>query len=91
MTVRGEPVKLTPKEYDLLHLLARHGGRLLTHQHIIREIWGQNHGDHAQYLRVFVSRLRQKIEIDASDPRLLLTETGVGYRLADPASVAASR
>ena len=89
VTLRGEPIKLTPREYDLLHLLARHAGRLLTHQHILREVWGPSHGDDAQYLRVFVSRLRQKIEVDAAQPRLLLTESGVGYRLADPANLAA--
>ncbi len=89
MTLRGEPVRLTPREYDLLHLMARHAGRLLTHQHILQEVWGQNHGEHAQYLRVFVSRLRQKIEVDPAQPRLLLTESGAGYRLAVPASLAA--
>jgi two-component system KDP operon response regulator KdpE len=89
VTLRGEPVKLTPREYDLLHLLARHAGRLLTHQHILREVWGQSQVDNAQYLRVFVSRVRQKIEVDPAQPRLLLTESGVGYRLAAPANVAA--
>ncbi len=89
VTLRGEPVRLTPREYDLLHLLARHAGRLLTHQHILREVWGPSHGDDAQYLRVFVSRLRQKIEVDAAQPRLLLTESGVGYRLAAPATIGA--
>ncbi len=89
VTLRGEPVKLTPREYDVLHLLARHAGRLLTHQHILREVWGQNQADNAPYLRVFVSRLRQKIEADAAQPRLLLTESGVGYRLAAPSTAAA--
>jgi two-component system KDP operon response regulator KdpE len=87
--LKGEPVKLTPRENDLLHLLARHAGRLLTHQHILREVWGPNHEEHSQYLRVFVSRLRQKIEVDAAVPRLLLTESGVGYRLALPTSLSA--
>ncbi len=91
VTLKGQPVKLTPKEYDLLHLLARHAGRLLTHQHILREVWGPNHDDHAQYLRVFVGRLRQKIEIDPADPHLLMTEAGVGYRLALPMPPAAPR
>ena len=84
VTLKGEPVKLTPREYDVLHLLARHAGRLLTHQHILREVWGSNQIDNTTYLRVFVSRLRQKIEVDAAQPRLLLTEAGVGYRLAAP-------
>ncbi|MCW6510843.1 response regulator transcription factor [Lichenifustis flavocetrariae] len=85
VTLKGEPLKLTPKEYDLLHLLARHAGRVLTHQHILREVWGPNQGDQSQYLRVFVGRLRQKIEENPADPRLLLNEPGVGYRLTLPA------
>ena len=84
VTLRGEPLKLTPKEYDLLQLLARHAGRVMTHRHILTTVWGPAHGQDAQYLRVFVRRLRQKIEVDPADPRLLLTESGVGYRLVDP-------
>lgn len=84
VTLRGEVVKLTPKEYDLLQLLARHAGRVLTHRHILNAVWGAAHGEDAQYLRVFVRRLRQRIEVDPSDPRLILTESGVGYRLAVP-------
>ena len=85
VTLKGRAIKMTPKEYDLLHLLARHAGRLLTHRHILSEVWGPSHAMQAQYLRVFVGRLRQKIETDAADPRLLVTEPGVGYRLAIPA------
>ena len=81
-TLRGEVIKLTPKEYDLLHLLTRHAGRVLTHQFILKTVWGSAHVEDAQYLRVFMRRLRQKIERDPSMPRLLTTETGVGYRLA---------
>lgn len=89
---RGEEViKLTPKEYDLLHLLARHAGRVLTHRHILKTVWGVAHAEDAQYLRVFVRRLRQKIETDPADPDLLLTESGVGYRLAVPDTPAGSR
>lgn len=84
VTLRGEAVKLTPKEYDLLQLLARHAGRVLTHRHILNAVWGAAHGEDSQYLRVFVRRLRQRIEVDPSDPRLILTESGVGYRLAVP-------
>lgn len=84
VTLRGEMVKLTPKEYDLLHLLTRHAGRVLTHQHILRSVWGPAHAEDAQYLRVFVRRLRQKLEQDPATPRLLTTESGVGYRLAMP-------
>lgn len=82
VTVRGEPLRLTPKEFDLLQLFARHAGRVLTHQHILKAVWGPAHVEDAQYLRVFVRRLRQKIEADPTDPRLLQTESGVGYRLA---------
>jgi two-component system, OmpR family, KDP operon response regulator KdpE len=82
VTLRGELIKLTPKEYDLLHILTRHAGRVLTHQQILREVWGTHYGDQAQYLRVFVSRLRQKLEGDPADPKLILNEPGIGYRLA---------
>ena len=82
VTLRGEHVKLTRKEYDLLHVLTRHAGRVLTHQQILREVWGPNHGEQVQHLRVFVGRLRQKIETDAADPKLLINEPGIGYRLA---------
>ena len=84
VTLRGEVIKLTPKEYDLLQLLARHAGRVMTHRHILNAVWGPAHGEDAQYLRVFVRRLRQRIEGDPGDPRLILTESGVGYRLAVP-------
>jgi two-component system KDP operon response regulator KdpE len=81
VTMHGEAVKLTPKEFELLQLLARHAGRVLTHHHILRTVWGPAHVDDAQYLRVFVRRLRQKIEADPAQPKILLTESGVGYRL----------
>ena len=82
VTLRGEHVKLTRKEYDLLHMLTRHAGRVLTHQQILREVWGPDHGDQVQHLRVFVGRLRQKIEVDSADPKMLINEPGIGYRLA---------
>lgn len=84
VTLNGIPLKLTPKEFDLLLLLARHAGRVLSHQHILKLLWGPAHVEDAQYLRVFIRRLRQKIEVDPADPLLLLTESGVGYRLAVP-------
>lgn len=84
VTLRDAPIKLTPKEYDLLHLLARYAGRVLTHRQILKAVWGVAYEEDAQYLRVFVRRLRQKIETDPGDPHLLLTESGVGYRLAVP-------
>ena len=81
VTMRGAAVRLTPKEYALLHLLARHAGRVLTHQHILKSVWGPAHVEDGQYLRVFVRRVRQKIEPDPARPRILLTEPGIGYRL----------
>ena len=82
VTKDGVVVKLTPKEYDLLTTLARHPGRLLTHRQILTAVWGPAHQEDTQYLRVFVGHLRAKIEDDASTPRLILTEPGVGYRFA---------
>jgi two-component system KDP operon response regulator KdpE len=72
---------LTPKEYRLLHVLAQHAGNVVTHQHLLKEVWGQPHMHDTHYLRIFVRKLRQKIEADPNRPRILLTELGVGYRL----------
>ncbi|HEX4766249.1 MAG TPA: response regulator transcription factor [Lichenihabitans sp.] len=81
VTLRGEPLRLTPKEFELLQFLARHAGRVITHQQILKSVWGPAHAEDAQYLRVFVRRLRQKIEADPAQPKVLRTEPGVGYRL----------
>lgn len=81
VSLHGEPVKLSPKEYDLLKLLVQHAGKVLTHQFILRQVWGPAHENDVQYLRVFARQLRQKIEADPATPKLLLTEPGVGYRL----------
>ena len=78
---RGEPVHLTPVEYRLLQLLIANAGRVLTHRHILREVWGPSHVDHNHYVRIFMGNLRQKLESDPANPHHLLTETGVGYRL----------
>jgi two-component system, OmpR family, KDP operon response regulator KdpE len=75
-------VKLSPREYDILRTLVRHAGRVLTHQALLREVWG-GIAD-VQNLRVHVRQLRQKIEPDPEQPRYILTETGVGYRLRAP-------
>jgi two-component system, OmpR family, KDP operon response regulator KdpE len=73
-------VKFSPREYDVLRLLIAHAGKVLTHRFILREVWG---GDSdVQYLRIYIRALRQKIERDPERPRHILTETGVGYRLA---------
>ncbi|MGD9880355.1 response regulator [Reyranella sp.] len=76
----AEDVKLSPKEYDILEQLAIHAGKVLTHRHLLREVWRDETVD-PQYLRVYVRQLRQKIEADPSSPRHVLTEPGVGYRL----------
>ncbi|MGH7034498.1 MAG: response regulator [Stellaceae bacterium] len=79
VTMNGAEVKLSPKEYDLLRLLVMHAGKVLTHQHIMREVWGG--ATDVQYLRIYVRQLRQKIEADPQRPSLIRTEAGVGYRL----------
>jgi two-component system, OmpR family, KDP operon response regulator KdpE len=76
----GEILKLTTTEFSLLSLLARNSGRVLTHHSILREIWGFGYVGQTQYLRVFVAQLRKKIEEDPAKPKLLLTESGIGYR-----------
>jgi two-component system KDP operon response regulator KdpE len=80
VTRAGHEVKLTATEYALLRLFVRHPGRVLTHRHILREIWGPKSEEHRQYLRVYVTHLRQKIEADSTTPRLIKTEPGIGYR-----------
>jgi two-component system KDP operon response regulator KdpE len=80
--VRGEEVKLSPKEYDLLRVLVQHAGKVLTHRFLLGELWDPL--TDAQYLRVYVRQLRQKIEADPERPEHVLTETGVGYRLRAP-------
>ena len=76
----GEPVKLTSTEYNLLALLAKNEGKVLTHQYLLRAIWGPGYIHQSQYLRVFIAQLRKKIEMDPNRPEYLLTESGVGYR-----------
>jgi two-component system, OmpR family, KDP operon response regulator KdpE len=80
VTLDGKRVQLTRKEYALLHGLATHVGLVVTHQQLIRDIWG-GHAGNIQYLRILVRKLRQKIEVDATQPRLIVSESGVGYRL----------
>lgn len=76
----GREIKLTATEYALLRLFVRHAGRVLTHRYILREIWGPKSEEHRQYLRVYVTHLRQKIEQDPTKPSLIKTESGIGYR-----------
>jgi two-component system, OmpR family, KDP operon response regulator KdpE len=80
--VQDKDVKLSPKEYDLLRALVQHAGKVLTHKFLLGELW--DHLTDAQYLRVYVRQLRQKIEADPERPQYILTETGIGYRLRSP-------
>jgi two-component system KDP operon response regulator KdpE len=80
--VRGDEVRLTPLEYKLLTTLVQHAGKVLTHQFLLKEVWGPGHQRETHYLRIFMASLRRKIEADSSEPRYLLTEQGIGYRLA---------
>ncbi len=81
VTLDGAEVHLSRKEYEILRLLIAHAGKVLTHQHLLREVWGKNQVDQTQYLRVYMGQLRQKLERDPTQPEFLLTEPGVGYRL----------
>ncbi len=81
VTVGGREVKLSPKEYDILQQLVIHAGKVLTHKHLLREVWGFQTGGDIQYLRVYIRQLRQKLEADPEQPKHILTEAGVGYRL----------
>ena len=80
----GQEVHLTPLEYRLLLLLARNAGRVLTHRQILREVWGPGHATQTEYLRVYMLQLRRKLEEVPAQPRLILTEPGVGYRIREP-------
>jgi two-component system KDP operon response regulator KdpE len=79
--VAGELVKLTPTEYGLLRLFVQHAGRILTHRQLLREVWGPNMDEETNYLRVYITGLRKKIESNPQMPELIVTEPGVGYRL----------
>ena len=83
VTVHGRAIDLTPKEFGFLAMLARHPGRVIRHRMILEEVWGKGYGTETQYLRVYASQLRKKLDEDAARPRLI-TEPGVGYRLVDP-------
>ena len=79
----GAELKLTPKEFELLLFLAKHAGRVVTHKQILTAVWGPAHTEDTQYLRVYIGQLRQKIEEHPDDPRIILTEPGIGYRIAE--------
>jgi two-component system KDP operon response regulator KdpE len=81
VSINKQQIRLTRKEYRLLHILAAHVGLVVTHDQLLKDIWSGNQRDNIQYLRILVRKLRQKIETDPNHPRLLVTESGVGYRL----------
>ena len=76
-------IKLTPKEFDLLSFLSRHAGKVVTHKQILSAVWGPAHAADTQYLRVYIGQLRQKIETDPGEPHVIITEPGIGYRIAE--------
>lgn len=82
VTLDDKPVHLTPIEYRLLAVLIRHAGKVLTHRQLLKEVWGPAYVEHSHYVRIYMAQLRHKLEADPAQPRFLLTEAGVGYRLA---------
>jgi len=82
VSLRGEEVHLTPTEFRLLHYLAQNQGKVISHRSILQAVWGPEYGNEREYLRVFISQLRRKIEVDPLRPVYVLTEPGVGYRFA---------
>jgi two-component system KDP operon response regulator KdpE len=81
--INGETIHLTPLEYDLLYYLAKNQGKVVSHRELLREIWGPEYGDEREYLRVFISQIRKKVEEDPTRPAYILTEPRIGYRFAD--------
>lgn len=81
--LRDQEVHVTPIEFKLLTLMAKHAGKVLTHRQLLQEVWGPEHSEEVNYLRVFMAGLRRKLEVNSAQPRYLLTEQGIGYRLAD--------
>ena len=82
-TRAGAELKLTPKEFELLSFLTKHAGRVVTHKQILTAVWGPAHTEDTQYLRVYIGQLRQKVEEHPDDPQIVLTEPGIGYRIAE--------
>ena len=81
VTVKGQPVKLTRTEFDLLHYFMQNVGKVLSHRRILQQVWGPEYGSEVEYLRVYVARLRRKVEEDPAHPRHIITEHGIGYRI----------
>lgn len=86
VTRAGNPIKLTPKEFELLAILVRNAERVVTHRQILTSVWGPAHTEDVQYLRVFIGQLRQKLKGAPDDPELIQTEAGIGYRFVQPAA-----
>jgi two-component system KDP operon response regulator KdpE len=86
VAVDEREVHLTPLEFKLLATLAKHGGKVMTHRQLLKEVWGPTYVEQTQYLRVYMAQLRHKLEVDAARPRYLVTEPGIGYRLRGDAS-----
>ncbi|MFN8471018.1 MAG: response regulator [Anaerolineae bacterium] len=84
VTLDGQEVRLAPKEYDILRTLVIHAGKVMTHQQLLRQVWGPGYEQETHYLRVHIGQLRQKIEANPAQPRYIITEPGVGYRLREP-------
>jgi two-component system KDP operon response regulator KdpE len=83
VTRAGRDIKLTPREFELLACLVRHAGKVMTHRQLLTAVWGPAHAQDTQYLRVYIGQLRQKIEEDPDDPKIIQTELGIGYRIAE--------
>lgn len=86
VTLRGERIKLSPKEFSLLKVLALNAGKLLTHHYLMRQVWGEAYGADNQYLRIYIAQLRQKLEQDPARDQFIVNEPGIGYRLEAPTS-----
>lgn len=86
VTVNGQPVRLTPTEYNLLHYLVLNEGIVLTHWALLEKVWGEEYTDSPEYLKVYIQRLRNKLEEDPTNPQLLISERGVGYKFVRPPS-----
>jgi two-component system KDP operon response regulator KdpE len=80
VSVHGRPVDLTPIEFNLLYQLMREAGKVFTHRDLLQRVWGPEYGDEVEYVRVYIGRLRRKLETDQSSPSILMTEHGIGYR-----------
>jgi len=84
VTLRGERIKLSPKEFNLLKVLAMNVGKLLTHKYLMQQVWGEAYSDDNQYLRIYIAQLRQKLEKDPARDQFIINEPGIGYRLEEP-------